>query len=114
MTGPAIRGARQLTSWTFQVLNESGRWVVLDERRNPYAAFRNYAICSFYLDTDEYFTHFRLVPENGAEFSLHAFELHGFLDPVESHLFVSESTDGIDGMDEIDDPFDPWNLPDFD
>jgi hypothetical protein len=104
-----MKGARQSSAFTVQGLNQSGSWIVLDERRYPYPVPRSFVIRAIFVDTDEYFTHFRFVPEAGSGFHFSAFEIHGALEPLNNQLTEHELDHGIDGSDE---PFDPWSLSD--
>jgi hypothetical protein len=105
-----MKSPNQLTSFTFQGLNQSGRWVVLDERRFPYPVLLHFTTRAFFVDTDEYFTHFRFVPEGGMTFSLSAFEIHGEIAPISCE---SPDSEGTDETDCIDEEFDPWSLADY-
>jgi hypothetical protein len=105
-----MRGVNQSPSFTLQGLDQSGRWVVLDERHSPYSCRPHFRPHVFFVDTDERFTHFRYVPENGSTFSLSAFEIYGSILPLSNE---SPDSEGSGLTDETDDLFDPWSVPDY-
>jgi hypothetical protein len=110
-TGPRIRGGPQLNGFVFQGIDSSGNTVTLDERNYPYDTGSHYASRVFYIDTGDYFSHFRLTVARGGAFALSAFEIHGGIRLKETVSTEVEGSEAFEGSEE--EVFDPWDLPDF-
>jgi hypothetical protein len=92
----------------FQGYDTSANWVTLDERHYPYRAPRSYSESLYFVDCSDYFSLFRLMVTQGADFSLSAFEIFGWIAAKEENQ-PSDVT-----YNTGDEPFDPWDLPDLD
>jgi hypothetical protein len=77
------------TAFTLRGQVAADEWPVLDERTFPFIG--NPGTRIFFVDTDRYFTQFRLVPEQGVEFALVAFDLHGTVEPIDFGTFREPS-----------------------
>jgi hypothetical protein len=109
-TGPHSLGGPHLNSFVFQAHDADGRWVTLDERHNPYTFHQHYAARICYVDTECYFSVFRLKVVRGGSFALCAFEIHGGIQPRDD--CVTQGND-IRSLDDEAGEFDPWSLPDW-
>jgi hypothetical protein len=109
-TGPNIRAGARLNSFIFQGEVGDGQWVTLDERNYPYDGPQHFAVRIYYVDTAQYFSHFRIKITRGTSFALSGLEIHGIVKVREDCLPKFE----MDDLPIDDSEFDPYSVPEFD
>jgi hypothetical protein len=109
-TGPNVRGGARLNSFVFQGETGDGHWITLDERNFPYDGPQHFAVRIYYVDTELFFSHFRIKITTGTSFALSGFEIHGKVTVREECALNFD----MDSGENDDAEFDPYKLPEFD
>jgi hypothetical protein len=107
--GPQFRTGHCLQSFVFQAFGPSGNWITLDERHMLFVRNRAFTCRIFYIDSDCYYTTFRLMATDASDFSLTAFDIHGPIHAIDDNKSPEEVEDPENDMDDMN----PWDLPDF-
>jgi hypothetical protein len=103
--GPQIRRSPHLISFIFQGFDRArSRWVTLDERHNIFEIVPGFAARICYIDTDQFFSQFRIMQTHTSnlgspEFAISGFEIHGTVKStmVKPSTFDPVSDDEFDG-----------------
>jgi hypothetical protein len=120
-TGPRNPSSPQLISFFFQGFDREKReWIILDERHNIFEIVPSYVARMCFIDTDRFFSQFRILQtylsdRGSMQFCLSGFEIHGAI----KTSVIQPSSFGVDlntekGEIVSDVKFDPWAIPDID
>jgi hypothetical protein len=107
---PMVARGDNLSCWVFEGMDEEGKWRTLDEQRTfrsmPWPA----RTMAFLVDTDRFFTGFRIKDTNGRGLILVGLEIHGAI-RFQPGMGIAQEAPVIEAAPEAD--FDPWTVPEF-